>query len=104
MRYTTKSSIIVIKAYVIELVQIAENTDLCKFSDTGQENKTQITIRTFQYTVKRFHCTPIGIQQRFIINSLQKGFIVFVDQYNHLTTGLLPSTTDNIKETFFRST
>ena len=44
----------IIKADIIQLVQIAEHTDLREFSNSRKESKTQVAVGTFQYTVKSF--------------------------------------------------
>ena len=56
---TAKGGIRRLHADIVQLVQIAEDADLGKLGDSGQKNKTQIAVGTFQHSIKSFQRTAV---------------------------------------------
>ena len=96
---TTNRGILRLHTDIIQLIQITEHTDLRKLSHTGKENKTKITVRTFQYTIEGLQCLTIVIKQSVITQCLQQRFIIFIHQDYDSTTRLFTGSANYTRKT-----
>ena len=69
-RNATHSRIVIIHADILQLIQITEYADLREFRDSRKEGETQVTVGTFQNTIKGFQSFTIVFQQLVITKGL----------------------------------
>jgi len=100
---TTNSSIRSIHTDIFDIIQFAEDAQLGKLCDTGEEHKTQIRITSFQRTIEIAHHIPKDRQILFLMNNVKKRSVVFINEDNDLPTGLLANTADQSGETIIQS-
>ena len=100
---TANSSIRSIHTDVLDIIQFAEDAQLGKLCDTGEEHKTQIRIASFQRTVEIAHHIPKDRQILFFMDNVEKRSVVFINEDNDLPTGLLANTADQSGETIIQS-
>ena len=97
----TKRIIRPIHADVIQLIQVAEHTDLGKFGDTGQEHKAKVTVGTLQHTVESLQRATVLIHKRFIQKRLKQRFVIFIYQHDNLLAGKFVRSFYHVCKTLF---
>ena len=98
-RYSADGCIRLAHADVVQLVQVAEHTHLRELGHTCQECKTEITVSTFQHSVKSFQYGSVGTHKFLVMKGLQQRLVVFVHQYDYSLAGLFISTLDDSSKT-----
>jgi len=68
---------------IVEIIQIAEYTNLTKLRYTCQHGKFNIAIHRLHHTVEGFQCIPVFFLQLISTNGLQHRFVILVDKNHH---------------------
>ena len=82
--YAADGCILFCHAYVLDVVQFAEDTELRELGDACQEDIAQVRVACLEGTVKVAHHVPQGRQVPVFVHHVQDRRIVFVYQYDHL--------------------
>ena len=84
---------------IIQIIQIAEYTDLTEFGYSRQHTKLDAPILTLQCSVKSLQCLTIAFLKLVITYGLQHRFIIFVYKHHHPLSGLITSTLNDTLKT-----
>ena len=96
---STDFCILVNHGNIPKVVQVAENTNLAELGDTCQQGKSDASVHGFQGSIESFQGAAVLVLQGFVPNSLEHGFVVFINENYHPAAGLLAGTADNALET-----
>ena len=101
-RYTANGTISILHTYVLKIVQFTKDAQLGKLGDAGEEHKTQIRIASFQRTIEIAHHIPKHRQILFFMDNIEKRGVVFINEDNNLTAGLMANATDKSGKTIIQ--
>ena len=91
---TANGSVGLIHTDILDIVQLAEDTQLGELGDTGQENKLQVRVASLQGAVKVTHDITQDIQILLLVHHIEQRSIVFVYKNHHLAASLFISALD----------
>ena len=74
---------------VIQIVQVTEHTDFAKLGHSRQQGKLDAAVHGFQYAIERFQSVAEFALQFLVADSLEQGFVIFVDENGYTLTTLL---------------
>ena len=74
---------------ILQIVQLAENAELCKLIDSCDENEPQIRIETLDRTIEIPHYLPENRQLTLVVHYVQQRCVIFVNDDYGLLAGLL---------------
>ena len=100
---TTNSSILFIHAHIRDIVKFAENTHLRELGDARQENKAEIRLAHFQWTIEIAHNVAKNLQGSFFVYYIQQRGIILIDEHDYLLACLLISSLNQIGQTIICS-
>ena len=81
--------------YIIQIIQIAEYTQLTELRYSCQQHKSEIAIHGFEYTIKSAKGVSKLVLQFDIIYSLMQRLIILIYQHNNQLPRLLVCTLYN---------
>ena len=87
---------------VLNIIQFTKDAQLGKLGDAGEEHKTQIRIASFQRTIEIAHHIPKHRQILFFMDNIEKRGVVFINEDNNLTAGLMANATDKSGKTIIQ--
>ena len=93
---STNSGIFLIHAYIVDVVQLAEDAELREFCDTRQEHEAQHRLTLLQQTVEVAHKISQAFKPLVLMNHIQQRSVILVNKHNHLLAGLLIDGRDEI--------
>ena len=93
-RDTADRSILGEHTDILDIIQLAEDTQLGEFRDAGQEDETQVGVACLQWAVEVAHHVAQHGQILLLMHHIQQRSVVLIDQDNHLLPGLLEGTFD----------
>ena len=76
---------------ILQIVQLAENAELCKLVDSGKEHEPQIRVETLYRAIEIPHYLPENRQLTLVVHHVQKWSVIFVNDDYGLLAGLLES-------------
>jgi len=77
---------------IVQVVQIAEHTDLAKLGNPRQQSELDATVHCLQHSIEGFQYAPIYFLKLLIADGLQHGLVIFVYQNGNPLPRLLVST------------
>lgn len=77
---------------IVQVVQIAEHTDLAKLGNPRQQSELDATVHCLQHSIEGFQYAPIYSLKLLIADGLQHGLVIFVYQNGNPLPRLLVST------------
>ena len=101
--YTTNSSILLIHAHIRDIIQFAKDTHLRELGDTRQEDKAEIRLAHFQWTIEIAHNVAKNLQGSILVYYIQQRSIILIDEHNHLLACLSISSQNQIGQTIICS-
>ena len=74
---------------VIQIVQVTEHTYFAELGHSRQQGKLDAAVHGFQYAIERFQSVAEFALQFLVADSLEQGFVIFVDENGYTLTTLL---------------
>ena len=82
----------------MEIVEVGEHAEFAEAADTGQESEPYMFGGTFEVGVDRSEFRAVMLEVVGFPEVSGKRFVVFVDEYHHLPSGLLMCCLDDVAE------
>ena len=92
--YAANVSIFLVHAYIIDIVQLAEDAQLGELGDSREEHEAQILVATLQRRIEIAHHIAEHRQIFLLVHYIEKRSIVLVNEHNHLLARLLIGSND----------
>ena len=74
---------------IIQIVQVTEHAYFAKLGHSRQQGKLDAAVHGFQYAIERFQSVAEFALQFLVADSLEQGFVIFVDENGYTLTTLL---------------
>ena len=86
---STNPGIFLIHAYIVDVVQFAEDAELREFCNTRHEHEAQHRLTLLQRTVEVAHKIPQTFELLVLMNHIKQRSVILVDKHNHLLARLI---------------
>ena len=83
-----KVVIAVVHRYVIQVVKVAEHTDLAELGDTCENREPDAGIHTFQRAIETFQRVPVCLLEFIVPYGLKHRLVIFIHQDDDIAPGL----------------
>ena len=106
LTYSADGRVMVVHAYVVEVVKLAEDAQLREFGYARDKHKLKVRVERLYRTVEVLHYTAQLLQVVLLVYHIKQRSIIFVNKNDHLLTGLFASAHYKILQTLvgiFRS-
>ena len=87
--YATDVRVAGIHGDILEVVESAEHGQFADFGDTGEETEADVGVLGFHHAVEPLKPATEDIGERFVGEVIDEGLVVFVDEDDDRTAGLL---------------
>ena len=91
---STNSGIVRHHRDILQIVQLAENAELCKLVDSCDENEPQVWVKALYRAVEIPHYLPEDRQLTLVVHHVQQRRVIFINDDDGLLAGLLESGSD----------
>ena len=95
---TADVAILFLHRDVLDIVKVAEDAEFAELGDTCEKHEPQISVGALQCAVERLEHVAELYLEIFVAYGLKHRLIVFVDENNHVTSGLLFGGFDKLLE------
>ena len=87
--YTADSGIVRVHADILDVVQLAEDTQLRELGDACQEDESQPGVAGLERAVEIAHDLAQHRQVALLVHYVQQRGVVFVNEHHYLPAGLM---------------
>lgn len=92
-----------VHADVLQVVELAENTELRELGDAGEEHEPQPCVACFEWRIELAHHLAECLELVGVVHHVEQRCVVFVDEHDDLLAGLVVSALDKAEQPGARS-